>query len=192
MDTRTFDVSEKKRTEVVIGEKILIQSNHRDLQNKERNLTNGEILTVSKVLEDGALKTTEGKIIPKEFDTFDHGYATTSYGSQGKTCDHVIVSMNISSGKAVSMNQFYVSASRGRESISIYVDDKEYIKEKILNNSSRESVMEFLKLDMPARNKERDLSPKWVDKTREFYHEIKERVVNLFERERKLSIEPER
>jgi hypothetical protein len=52
--------------------------------------------------------------------------------------------------------------------------------------------MEFLKLDMPARNKERDLSPKWVDKTREFYREIKERVVHLFERERKLSIDPER
>jgi conjugative relaxase-like TrwC/TraI family protein len=191
IDSKLFDVAEKKLTEIAVGDKILIQSNFRNYKDQERDLTNGQILTVSKILEDGSIKTNEGKIIPKEFDRLDHGYAMTSYGSQGKTCDHVIVSMNIAGGQAISMNQFYVSTSRGRESISIYVDDKEYIREKILKSALRESVMEFLKLEMP-KNRLEAPSPKWIDKTRDFFKDIKLKVENIFERDRRIKFTPER
>ncbi|HPI39358.1 MAG TPA: MobF family relaxase [Pseudobdellovibrionaceae bacterium] len=194
IDSRLFDVTEKKKIEITQGEKILIQGNFKDLKSKNNSLINGEILTVEKILADGGFLTQEGKHIKKEFDTFDYGYATTSYGSQGKTCDHVIVSMNIGSGKALSLNQFYVSTSRGRESLSIYVDDKEYMKEKLKNQSTRESVHEFLKIKFTpsltkrALDKENQLNLQkpWLDRAKEFFIGLKSKAIARNHRERSI------
>lgn len=142
--TDYFDVSEEKTTPIAVGDKLLMQSNNRDYEDKNNNLTNGEVLTVKSIDDDGSIKTEEGKTIPNYYDTFDHGYVSTSYASQGRTCDHVIVSMSVGNGKAISGSQFYVSTSRARESLSIYMDDKDYIHDRLSESCDRESALELL------------------------------------------------
>ena len=72
----------------------------------------------------GDIKLTNGWIVAKEFGHFTHGYVTTSYASQGKTVDHVMLAESEISFPAASNEQFYVSASRGRKKATVYTDSK--------------------------------------------------------------------
>ncbi|WP_430303572.1 hypothetical protein [Splendidivirga corallicola] len=54
----------------------------------------------------------------------DHGYCLTSYASQGKTVDRVLITQPASTLTASNPEQFYVSVSRGREAVTVYTQDK--------------------------------------------------------------------
>jgi len=85
-----------------------------------------------------------------------HGYSLTSYSSQGATVDHVIIS-DSASKMATSVKQFYVSISRGRESVTILTSDKEKLKEHIAQLGDRElaSELKLLPTKKMALEKER-------------------------------------
>ncbi len=60
------------------------------LATRGERLANGEIVTVSAVLQDGSIRLDDGRTLPLDYRQFQRGYAVTSYGSQGKTVDHVL------------------------------------------------------------------------------------------------------
>lgn len=137
-NVKSMDILNKKTIEVQKGDEITLQKN-----SKSQNITNGEIVRVKDFSEKG-MELLDGRIINPDYSFFDYGYATTSYSSQGKTCDHVILAMSNTGGKAISAQQFYVSTSRGREGIDIFVESEEYIQSRIESFGARTLNRELL------------------------------------------------
>ena len=69
------------------------------------------------------------------------GYAVTSYGSQGKTTDTVIVA-DAGNRAATNREQWYVSISRGRKRVVVLTPDKSALRENIQRSSERELALE--------------------------------------------------
>lgn len=136
-----FDVCEKKTIPLKKGDLIAIQKN-----SKEDRLTNGDIVKIKSINGD-EITFEDGRKIDKNFKHMDYGYVTTSYSAQGKTCDHVIVCMSNRSGKAMNAEQFYVSTSRGKQGIDIFVEDKEFVKAAIEKLGSRDTAFSLVGTD---------------------------------------------
>lgn len=138
LDPNAFDVVQKKELEIKVGDKIVIQKN-----DKKNKFINGDIVQV-KDMQNGELILNDGRKILEDFNHLDYGYVTTSYSSQGKTCDYVLLSMSNLSGKALSSEQFYVSLSRAREGAEIFIEDREYIEAQLNRSSHRKLNTEIL------------------------------------------------
>ncbi|HAB18977.1 MAG TPA: hypothetical protein DCE44_21380, partial [Verrucomicrobiales bacterium] len=98
-----FDVLESGKLPVATGEKLLLKGNL-----KTHGLINGKCVEVRAIRADGTLDLVGGRTIPPEFRTFTHGYCVTSMAAQGRTADHVYVSVRADSLAAANLNQFYV------------------------------------------------------------------------------------
>jgi hypothetical protein len=71
------------------------------------------------------------------------GYVDTSYASQGKTVDRVFIATGNESLPATNQQQWYVSASRGKEMAKVYVEDKQEVREAIAKGGERLSAVEL-------------------------------------------------
>jgi len=71
--------------------------------------------------------------------------------AQSKTVDRVFVAQSMKSSGASSAEQFYVSVSRARETVTVYTDDKVRLAEAIRTNRVRLSAHELLKLPSAAK-----------------------------------------
>jgi hypothetical protein len=112
-------------------------------------LANGEIVTVSKIKRSGEIALSDGRTLPASYRQFVRGYAVTSYGSQGKTVDHVLLA-DSASRAATNAQQWYVSISRGRKSIHIFTPNKAALRRHITQTGERP-----LALDLDAAKRER-------------------------------------
>jgi conjugative relaxase-like TrwC/TraI family protein len=143
-----YNVYAKDTIPVSTNDKLRVTQNGKDTQNKE--LLNGQDLTVTGFDKSGQImaKNKDGQnfILPKSFQDFTHGYYSTSHGSQGKTADMVLIGQASPSFPASDQKQFYVSASRGREGIKIYTDDKQGLKEAVEPTRNRMSALELADL----------------------------------------------
>ena len=136
----------EEKISVGVGDKIQIRANVRLSENKDDKLANGQIVSVSAIGDDGALTINDGKRdieLPGGFRQFSHGYAVTSYGSQGATVDKVIVADSGSAG-ASHKKEFYVSISRGKEAIEIHTQDKESLRERIGATGERALALDIV------------------------------------------------
>ena len=104
--------------------------------------TNGEFVSVKSVRADGAVELADGRVLDKSFREFLPGYAVTSYGSQGKTVDHVLFSDSTIKA-ATNAQQWYVTISRGRRGIRIFTPDKQQLRENVTRSGHRPLAMEF-------------------------------------------------
>ncbi len=122
------------------GERLHLKAN-RKLAAGERT-TNGELVTVKAVHADGGIELTDGRILEKGFREFLPGYAVTSYGSQGKTVDHVLFSDSTIKA-ATNAQQWYVTISRGRRGIRIFTPDKIQLRENLVRSGHRPLALEL-------------------------------------------------
>ncbi len=111
---------------------------------KTRQINNGSNYEVAGFTKTGDIKLTNGFVIPKNYAHLNYGYASTSHSAQGKTVDHVLVAESSSSFKAASMEQFYVSISRARKSVTVLTDDKAALLRAIGVEKSKESALELI------------------------------------------------
>jgi conjugative relaxase-like TrwC/TraI family protein len=137
-----------RQVSVAEGERLHLKANRR-LPNGART-TNGELVTVKSVCMDGRIELADGRILDKSFREFLPGYAVTSYGSQGKTVDHVLFS-DSSVKAATSAQQWYVTISRGRRSVRIFTPDKEQLRENLVRSGHRPLAMELAQWSPPRR-----------------------------------------
>lgn len=144
-----FDVAVRVKLPVAPGERLLIQSNR-----KPDGLFNGQIVTVRQVKADGRVLLTDGRSIAPDFRAFTHGYCVTSHGSQGRTVDHVYVAVDSASAQAANLNQFYVSASRGREQVKVFTDDIEFLRQAVTRSAARLSATDLLERARVAQREE--------------------------------------
>ena len=131
-------VCEKDIINLTAGDRIQLKANVRISDSNK--LANGQIVEVVKEDEDGLLivKDAYGKKfkLPDDFKMMKHGYAVSSYGSQGKTIDHILISDSMCKA-ATSTREFYVSISRGKWSCTILTADREALQEHIQNLGDR-------------------------------------------------------
>ena len=143
-----FEVYEQTQIALAKGDQVRITRNGFD--SKEKRLTNGQALEVYAVGKTGdiTLINRQSKTkynLNKEFGHIDHAYCTTSHSSQGRTVDTVLISQPSSTFTATDAKQFYVSVSRGKESVMVYTDDREKLLEYASELGNRQSAMELVR-----------------------------------------------
>jgi conjugative relaxase-like TrwC/TraI family protein len=141
-----FEVYRAKDIAIAKGDRIRVTRNGEaklEGQAKGTRLNNGDIVTVEGFDKEGNIRIGNGKVLPKGFGHFSFGYVDTSYASQGKTVDRVFIATGDESLRAANQQQWYVSASRGREVAKIYVDDKQAVRDAIARTGQRLSAVEF-------------------------------------------------
>jgi hypothetical protein len=108
-----------------------------------QRLNNGDLRQVSGFTKSGDIKLANGWVIPKDYGNLTHGYCVTSYGAQSKGVDRVFVAESSESFRAADRQQFYVSASRFKEALTIYTDDRKQLMEAVSKSSERPSAMDL-------------------------------------------------
>src|SRR6202048_5370071 len=111
-------------------DKLLLVANRRD---PDFRATNGELVTVSRIDEQGRIHLQDGRTVPENYKQFTHGYAVTAHRSQGKSVDAIVIA-----GDAMRKELFYVAASRGRESITVVTSDKDLLRETVASSDARQ------------------------------------------------------
>lgn len=141
-ESKKFSVFEPRQIDITEGDKIRITANGKSEEGK--NLFNGSVFQVQGFEPDGHIQLSNGSTIAPDFGHFNLGYVSTSQAAQGKTADKVIISQSSATFAASSMEQFYVSVSRGRQAVSIYTDDKEHLLDAVSQSAERTSATELI------------------------------------------------
>ncbi len=144
---KSFDVFKSTEIGLSKGDKVQITRNGYD--DKERRLNNGLTLEVVSINKQGKVtlknKASKAKyVLDKDFGHLNHAHCITSHASQGKTVDEVLIAQPSSTFGATDAKQFYVSVSRGRESVRIYTDDKQALLEHASEIGDRQSAIELV------------------------------------------------
>jgi conjugative relaxase-like TrwC/TraI family protein len=134
-------VCQPKELMLAAGDRLQLKANAKTRAGQR--LANGELVTVKKVGADGRIVLTDGRILEKGYRQFVRGFAITSYGSQGKTVDHVLFSDSTIKA-ATNQQQWYVTISRGRKGITIFTSDKAQLRENILRSGNRELAIDLV------------------------------------------------
>src|SRR5208337_601959 len=132
---KCFEVYERRPIEIAPNDKLLLTANRRE---PGFRATNGELVTVSRIDEQGRIHLKDGRALPENYRQFTHGYAVTAHRSQGKSVDAVVISAD-----GMRKELFYVAASRGRDSITVVTSDKELLRETMAQSVARQSASEL-------------------------------------------------
>ena len=134
---KCFEVYERRLIEIAAQDRALLTANRRE---PSFRATNGEMVTVSGVGDQGRIELEDGRRLPANYRHFDYGYAVTAHRSQGKSVDAVVIS-----GDAMKKELFYVAATRGRERVTVVTSDKELLRESVGRSGERQSASELVR-----------------------------------------------
>ncbi len=135
-----IEVGERRQIELCEGDLIQFNVNLRD-----QRIYNGNIAMITADPDKVMMLYSDGKPrelvdLPEGYDTFKYGWVTTSYKSQGRTAENVVVAAQSLDRKA-----FYVALSRGRQNMALHCPEKEFLKSRLSLNSDRNSVHDLMK-----------------------------------------------
>ena len=131
--------------EVGPGDRLQLKFNGRSQEGLP--LANGELVTVRQLGADGSLAVESDagllKTLTPNQRVFNRGFATTSYASQGKTVDTVLLS---DSGRTPATNhkQWYVSISRARRKVLVFTKNKAELRAQIHRSGDRGLALDLL------------------------------------------------
>lgn len=128
----TFEVYRPDQLTVAIGDTVRVTKNFKVSGEK---FVNNALHKVTGISADAI--ELDGRSIPLGLLHLDQGIAVTSYASQGKTVDQVIVSAPIESFAQVNREQLYVSMSRARFLMHLITDSKEALRAAVVRSSAR-------------------------------------------------------
>ena len=151
-DLGRLTVCEERNLELFGGDKLQLKANRKI--GRDRKLANGQIVTVQGQDSKGRLLVVDAfgqkHTLPEDFRQFQYGYAVSSYASQGKTVDHVIIS-DSQCKAATSQKEFYVSISRGRKSCSLLTADRESLQDHIESLGERDLASDLTLAPRPVQ-----------------------------------------
>jgi hypothetical protein len=136
----TWTVCEQRPLAVAAGDllRVRVVSYAECSDGQKRRIANGTTVHVRAVDASGRLVLADGSTLSTR--QVVHGYAMTSHAAQGLTVDNVFVA------GAISREGLYVSATRGREGIRVFVPDRDaFLDAAGLRNEARMSALEFLR-----------------------------------------------
>jgi ATP-dependent exoDNAse (exonuclease V) alpha subunit len=135
-----------------VGDKLRFTGTVKTLDG-EHTLKNGAVRTIRDISGDRITLDNGWVVSGKQAGHFRHGVVDTSFGSQGKTVSRVLLGMSAASAGAMSREQFYVSASRGKHKLTLYTDDKAEIRSAIRRSSHKLAALD-LRRAKPDRTQE--------------------------------------
>ena len=113
----------------------------------DRGVRNGQLVTVEAVdakgtatLRDASGETTTVELSGQQY--LDYALVSTTYSSQGKTADQVLVSID----KTISKEGLYVAVSRAKQKLSLYTADREALFKRAERSSAKENPSDYLPL----------------------------------------------
>src|SRR5205823_1981101 len=123
----------------------LIRITQNGFTKMKQRLNNGDLKKVEGFTKGGDLKLANGWVVSKDYGHLTHGYCLTSYSSQSKSVDCVFIAESAESFRAAGREQFYVSASRFKQAMTIYTDDKQELLSAVSKSSERLSATDLIK-----------------------------------------------
>ena len=117
---------------------------------REGNVKNTELGTITNIAEgDFTVSLSADRVItfnPEHFPHLDHGYAVTSYSSQGKTMDRVLVNAETTeTDLLVNQRMAYVAVSRARLDARVYTDSAADLGSALARRRDKTTALEALK-----------------------------------------------
>jgi len=152
-----FQIYESRKIALAAGDMIRITQN--GFTNDKRRLNNGDLKQVKGFTKDGDIKLANGWVVSKDYGNLTHGYCLTSYSSQSKGVDCVFVAESSESFRAAGREQFYVSASRFKDALTIYTDDKRELLNAVRKSSHRPSATDLVKKEISEAINESEETP---------------------------------
>ncbi|MBL7682049.1 MAG: relaxase domain-containing protein [Flavipsychrobacter sp.] len=143
---KQYEVYDMQPLPIAKGDLVRITRNGVD--EKKHYLHNGNVFEVSQIDKKGKIElrnpvSKHTYTISPTFGHLAHAHCLTSHASQGKTVDRVFVAQPASTFEATNDKQFYVSASRAREQVTFYTDDKAGLLNHAARVSERQSAIEL-------------------------------------------------
>jgi hypothetical protein len=141
---RQMGVSVYREQEKVFsaGDRVQFTAPSQDLK-----VANRELGTVESIAQDGAMRLRLDNDRSMSFDPqrhphLDHGYAVTSYSSQGQTADRVLIDVDTELGARDLLNNrmAYVSISRGQWDAQIFTNDRSALANALGHDVSHQSA----------------------------------------------------
>jgi conjugative relaxase-like TrwC/TraI family protein len=130
--------------EIAAGDRLQLKFNGKSTEGAPLN--NGELVTVRGVRKNGALIVEDEagtrKTLAPSQRLFNRGYAVTSYASQGKTVDTVLLA-DAANPAATNRNQWYVAISRGRKRVVVFTSDKAELRANVQRSGERRLALEL-------------------------------------------------
>jgi len=115
--------------------------------NHELKIANRELATVENIAPDGTmrLKLDNGRSMdhaPQRHPHLDHGYAVTSYSSQGQTAYRVLVHVDteLVAKDLLNSRMAYVSVSRGQWDAQIFTNDRQKLPQALGHDATHQSA----------------------------------------------------
>jgi conjugative relaxase-like TrwC/TraI family protein len=123
-----------------------------------QRIANGELGTLEKI-EKGRLTVTldSGRSVSFPIEKnrhIDHGYAVTSYSSQGQTVDRVLVNADTSEpDKLLNQRVAYVATSRARQDARIYTDSDQGLSTALARQVDKSTALEAARRAVETRRR---------------------------------------
>lgn len=136
-----FTVFEERQIALAKGDMVRITRNGESADGKRLN--NGNVFSIKGLMKKGGIVLSNGAKLDAGHGHLAYGYCSTSHASQSKSVKHVLVAQNANSMLAASREQFYVSCSRGKQTIRIYTDDRQELQAAVGGSSSRVAGVEL-------------------------------------------------
>jgi ATP-dependent exoDNAse (exonuclease V) alpha subunit len=115
--------------------------------NHELKIANRELGTEENIAPDGTmrLKLESGSSMdydPQRHPHFDHGYAVTSYSSQGQTAERVLIHVDteLAAKDLLNSRMAYVAVSRGQWDAQIFTNDRNKLPQALGRDVSHQSA----------------------------------------------------
>src|SRR5690606_25804574 len=151
--TDRFEVYAQTSVAFAAGDKIRFSLGGMT-KNGSQRISNGRLDAVRGFDRAGNLVLDNGMVVSRDYGHFDLGYVVTSHSSQGKDRDRAIASIGKESLPAVNAKQFYVTASRGRDDLTIFVDDKAAVRRAIQYAGEQLSATQLVNAQRMATQRE--------------------------------------
>jgi hypothetical protein len=160
-----FSVVKTVEMEIAPGDRLQLKANGCSVEGAR--LHNGELMTVARIEPTGALVVNDERGATKTLAPSQRllvrGYAVTSYASQGKTVDSVILA-DSSNRAATNAKQWYVSISRRRKHVTVLTPNKATLRMNIQRSGELEPALS----EEPKRNVSDEMrGPEARQRTRE-------------------------
>jgi len=153
-----WDVLVASTMQVSVGDQIRVTGGFREGKNVFKN---GDIAEVREVTET-ELVLNDGRRMRRDGARIDQGVCVTSYASQCRTVDQVVVLPDGSDAKG-----WYVSLSRAREAMHVYTRDKSELRQSVMQPGERKSVWEFIQALRKSTLQSRDRMKPYLWATRQ-------------------------
>ncbi len=134
----------EREMEIGVGDRLQLKFNAKSREGLK--IANGELVTVRQLTADGAMVVEDRAGVKKTLEPsqrhFVRGYAVTSYASQGKTVDTVLIA-DSGCRAATNANQWYVAISRGKKRVAVFTGNKEQLRANVTRSGDRDLALDL-------------------------------------------------